>query len=104
MFFEAFPVTFQQQRGWNPGVGGLPFLSLVVGVIIGGALIAYITRTRFARKLKETGHLVPEERLIPMVVGGAFLPIGLFWFAWTSSPAISPWPQVRIVSNRACKC
>jgi hypothetical protein len=29
-----------------------------------------------------------------MIVGAIALPIGLFWFAWTSSPNISPWPQI----------
>lgn len=29
-----------------------------------------------------------------MMMGGIILPIGLFWFAWTSNPAITPWPQI----------
>ena len=29
-----------------------------------------------------------------MMLGSAALPIGLFWFAWTSFPTISPWPQI----------
>lgn len=29
-----------------------------------------------------------------MMIGGALLPIGLFWFAWTSSPDIIWVPQV----------
>lgn len=93
-FFEVFPVSFQEQRGYNLGVGSLPFLSILVGVVIGCLIITYTTRTRFARKMRETGQVVPEERLIPMIIGGAALPIGMFWFAWTSSPNISPWPQI----------
>lgn len=53
-----------------------------------------MTKTRFARKLEENGHIIPEERLLPMIIGGAFLPIGMFWFAWTSNPNITPWPQI----------
>ena len=94
LFFEAYPISFQEQRGWNGGVGALPFLGITIGVIGGGALIIYMTKTRFARKLKKIGHVVPEERLPPMMVGGIVLPIGLFWFAWTSSPHISWVPQV----------
>ncbi|WPH03095.1 putative mfs multidrug protein [Acrodontium crateriforme] len=92
--FEAFPISFQEQRGWNGGVGALPFISLMVGVILGLIVTGYLTKTRFARKLKQEGRVVPEERLIPMIIGGAALPIGLFWFGWTSSPGISPWPQI----------
>jgi len=94
LFFEAYPVTFQEDRGWSPGIGSLPFLSLTIGVIIGASIIIYTSKTRYARKLKETGHVVPEERLIPMMLGGITLPIGLFWFAWTSNPSINPWPQI----------
>lgn len=75
-------------------MGSLPFLSVLVGVICGCLIISFLTKTRFARKLEENGHIVPEERLLPMIIGGAFLPIGMFWFAWTSSPNITPWPQI----------
>jgi len=94
LLFEAFPISFQEQRGWNNGVGALPFLSITVGVIIGVTIITWVTKTRFARKLKKHGKVVPEERLPPMIVGAALLPIGLFWFAWTSSPDITWVPQV----------
>lgn len=61
---------------------------------MGCCFISYMTLTRYARKLKEQGKIAPEERLIPMMIGGGVLPAGLFWFAWTSSPHISPWPQI----------
>jgi len=92
--FEAYPIAFQEHRGWNAGVGALPFAAIIVGVAFGSCFIAYFTKTRFARKIEETGDVVPEERMIPMIVGGALLPIGMFWFAWTSNPNIIWVPQV----------
>ncbi|MCJ1402433.1 Citrinin biosynthesis cluster MFS transporter mrr1 [Xylographa trunciseda] len=94
LFFEAYPISFQEQRGWNAGVGALPFLGITVGVILGVIVITIVTKTRFARKLKKHGKVIPEERLPPMILGGAILPAGLFWFAWTSSPDITWVPQV----------
>lgn len=94
LFFEAYPIAFQQQRGWNLGVGALPFLSITIGVIFGAIFVSYLTKTRFARKMKQQGRVVPEERLPPMVLGAVMLPIGLFWFAWTASPHITWVPQV----------
>ncbi|MCJ1248048.1 hypothetical protein MMC30_005263 [Trapelia coarctata] len=94
LLFEAFPISFQVQRGWSNGVGALPFLSITIGVIIGVIIISWVTKTRFARKLKKHGKVIPEERLPPMIVGAALLPAGLFWFAWTSSPEITWVPQV----------
>ena len=94
LFFEAYPIAFVEIRGNNLGVGSLPFLGITVGVVIGASLIAYITKTRFARKLAQNGKVEPEERLIPMFIGSILFPIGLFWFAWTSSPNITTWPQI----------
>ncbi|KAF2723957.1 MFS general substrate transporter [Polychaeton citri CBS 116435] len=94
LFFEVYPISFQEERGWNMGVGALPFISILVGVLCGALFISIMTRTRFQRKTKQAGTIIPEERLIPMIVGGALLPAGLFWFAWTSSPHITPWPQI----------
>lgn len=66
----------------------------MIGVFIGCGIITWVTKTRFARKLRETGHVVPEERLLPMIAGGVLLPAGLFWWAWTSNPHINPWSQI----------
>jgi DHA1 family multidrug resistance protein-like MFS transporter len=94
LFFEAYPISFQEERGWNQGVGALPFLGIMVGVLCGGLTITIITKTRFARKMEKHGRVIPEERLPPMILGSIILPIGLFWFAWTSSPHITWVPQV----------
>lgn len=95
LFFEAYPISFQEERGWNAGVGALPFIGITLGVVLGVAIITYTSNTRFKRKMEENGGKpVPEERLIPMIVGAFLLPIGLFWFAWTSNPNIHWAPQV----------
>lgn len=73
----------------------MPFLSITIGVIIGVSIITYSSNTRFKRKLEANGgRPVPEERLVPMIIGAILLPVGLFWFAWTSDPHISWVPQV----------
>ncbi len=94
LFFEAYPISFQEERGWNDGVGALPFIGIMIGINLGGISIAVVTKTRFARKFKEHGRVVPEERLPPMIAGAFILPVGLFWFAWTSNPNITWVPQV----------
>lgn len=82
LLFEAYPVSFQEQRGWNAGIGSLPFLPFLVGIALGAAGIAYSTKTNFTRAYVKYGKTVPEERLPPMIVGAIILPIGLFWYAW----------------------
>lgn len=92
LFFTAFPISFQQDRGWGEGHGGLPFLSVTIGVIIGGLLNAHHSRTSFAAALAASTS-TPETRLPPMILGGFLLPPGLFWWAWASK-VNSPWPQI----------
>lgn len=50
--------------------------------------------TTLRKKFTKNGKVEPEDRLPPMIAGAFLLPIGLFWFAWTSSPTSNPWPQI----------
>lgn len=90
----AYPIAFEELRGWNLGVGALPFIAILVGVLLACVFIIIFTKTRFKRVMEQAGHVVPEERLIPMMVGGVLLPAGMFWFGWTSSPHITWVPEV----------
>lgn len=78
--FSAYSIAFQQLRGWSDGVGALPFIVILVGVLVGVIIIIIYSETRFR-------HIVSGERLTPMMVSGVFLPIGIFWFGWTSEPS-----------------
>lgn len=37
---------------------------------------------------KNPGKARPEGRLVPAMIGSVFLPVGLFWFAWTTYPSV----------------
>lgn len=62
--------------------------------MLGAFYVTHYTFTILRAKASENGKLEPEDRLPPMIVGAASLTIGLFWFAWTSSPSINAWPQI----------
>ena len=66
-------------------MGKLPFIAVLIGVLIGCGITIDFTK-RFQQILEETGHCDTRGTLIPMTIGGVFLPIGMFWFGWTSSP------------------
>lgn len=83
MMFAAFPIIFEVNKGWSPGFSGLAFLGILVGMVfaIGYAMWDNVRYTRIANA---TDGLVPAEARLPgAIVGSIFLPIGLFWFAWT---------------------
>ncbi|KDQ54290.1 hypothetical protein JAAARDRAFT_182267 [Jaapia argillacea MUCL 33604] len=86
--FTAFPIVFQVERGWKPGIGGLAFIGIGVGMLL-GALTVFLWNKRYVRQAKEHGGVAPPElRLEMSLLGGILLPIGLFWFAWTTYPNI----------------
>ncbi|KAF7595864.1 hypothetical protein BBP40_004357 [Aspergillus hancockii] len=88
MLFAAYPIVFQEVRGWSEGIGGLAFMGILVGMIIAVAC-TFPDNFRYAKLCEQTtGRLAPEIRLPPSIVGGIALPIGLFWFAWTNYPTI----------------
>ncbi|CAI7600327.1 unnamed protein product [Penicillium bialowiezense] len=91
--FVAYPISFQEERGWDNGVGALPFIAIICGVFVGCLIIVAFSVTRYRNIIRRTGSVNPEERLIPMAIGGVFLPMGMFWFGWTSNPHITWVPQ-----------
>ncbi|CAG7931387.1 unnamed protein product [Penicillium olsonii] len=90
MLFDAFPIIFQNIRGWGEGVGSLPFLAVMIGMMLAVGLNMYDNK-RYVRIHKaHDGFAPPEARLPPTMWGGLAIPVGLFWFAWTNSGSI-PW-------------
>ncbi|KAI0779744.1 MFS general substrate transporter [Fomes fomentarius] len=87
-FFAAYPIVFQQHRHFSEGQGGLAFLAIGVGNMIG--LSFSPVQNKLYRRLmdRNDGMTIPEGRLYLPMVGGVFLPVSLFWFAWTSKPSI----------------
>ncbi|RMZ71909.1 MFS multidrug transporter [Pyrenophora seminiperda CCB06] len=89
LLFAAYPIVFQQVRGWPQGVASLPFLAIIAGIMISLVYVALVDQKRYARVVRQcNGAAPPEARLPPAMLGAAALPIGLFWFAWTNAPEL----------------
>ncbi|KAH7360570.1 major facilitator superfamily domain-containing protein [Rhexocercosporidium sp. MPI-PUGE-AT-0058] len=88
MMFGAFPIVYQQQRGWSAGIGGLSFIGVAVGMIIAVCYSIFDNKRYVKIEAKHNGNAPPEARLPPALIGSIALPIGLFWFAWTNYPSI----------------
>ncbi|KAG5660264.1 hypothetical protein KAF25_003786 [Fusarium avenaceum] len=87
MLFGAFPIVYQQQRGWNAGVGGLAFLGIMVGMLLAIAYTIPMNKRYVKIEAENGGFAPPEARLPSCLIGSVCLPIGLFWFAWTNGPS-----------------
>lgn len=92
--FFAFPYSFVHERGWDPRTGTLPFLSILTSVVVSSFGVAVYSKRYYRPRLQARGSVLPEDRLPLVMLGSIILPIGLFLFAWTSSPKISPVPQI----------
>ncbi|KAH7134559.1 major facilitator superfamily domain-containing protein [Dactylonectria estremocensis] len=88
MLFAAFPIVYQQNRGWNQGVGGLSFLGIMIGMLFAIAYTIPANKRYIKIEQEHGGFAPPEARLYAAMIGSIALPIGLFWFAWTNSPSI----------------
>lgn len=90
-FFAAFPYVFSKVYRFDLVGSGLLFISIVVGCLLGALTVVlcdvFLYRQRASKFLGQ--HVPPEYRLYPAMIGSICLPIGLFWFGWTSRATIS---------------
>ena len=87
-FFEAFPLVYIGEYGFNVGELGIVFTCISVGCILG--ITIYVSYLWFYLEpdIKKHGLRVQEHRLVPALFAVWLLPIGLFWFGWTARPSI----------------
>jgi len=101
LFFQAYPIIFQDIHGLNPGEGSLAFVAVAIGSIIGclGSQYWDYRRQRPKETSVEEGEydqpLPTGERLrLPItMIAGPFFIIAYFWLGWTSyqsMPVIVP--------------
>jgi len=117
--FEAFPTrVFGPERGFNVQMSGLSFLGIGIGMIVSTLSQPYWIRLykerripfweprlreeaareeEARRKMSEQGEdpgprdePEPESRLLMGMAGAVLVPLGLFWFAFTTPHQI-PW-------------
>lgn len=98
-FFEAYPIIFRGIYEMGVGPSGLPFIGVGVGLIFGVLCYIVFDHIKFfpknpdgtRGKFDEEGKPVwdaPESRLVVAEVGAIFLPIALFWLAWTARKSV----------------
>ena len=84
MFFVAYPIVFQEGKGYTAGTTGLMFIPLAVGVALSAVCSPAVNNHYLKMVRKHNGKPPAEVRLIPMMLSCWLIPIGLFIFAWTS--------------------
>ncbi|KAL9580453.1 MAG: hypothetical protein Q9212_004486 [Teloschistes hypoglaucus] len=83
--FSSVPLVFTTNHGFNIEQSGAVFASMCVGALLSTALSIYQEKIAIRYgKISST----PEGRLYFSCIESALMPIGLFWFGWTSFPHI----------------
>lgn len=91
MQLGAIPIIFGEIRGWNLFVSELPFLSILVGAMLGCAANVY-NQTLYNKAYHAAGNrAVPEKRLPPMMVGSVLFSGGQFLVGWTGARTEIHW-------------
>ncbi|TWU73588.1 hypothetical protein ED733_004959 [Metarhizium rileyi] len=85
--FTAYPFVFMQTRHWDADKASLSFLGIGAGMVIATAASPFINRV-YNRYTKKWGEPRPEARLPHLILLSWLIPIGLFWFAWTSAQSV----------------
>lgn len=94
LFFGAFTLIFEHNHHFTLSQVGLCFLGICTGMILGVCTdpIWHKNYQRLVRNREaaggEPGGSEPEFRLPPAIFGAVLVPIGLFWFGWTTYSSI----------------
>ncbi|KAL2829134.1 major facilitator superfamily domain-containing protein [Aspergillus pseudoustus] len=80
--YQMIPYAFRL-RGWSVPHASLPFLAVILGVLAAWGIVSAYTILHWRPKLKRLGSTTPEDRLPPMILGGAMLVPSLLWFGWS---------------------
>ncbi|KAI1762806.1 fluconazole resistance protein 1 [Hypoxylon sp. FL1150] len=84
LIFTTFTTVFEGQYGFSSGASGLSYLGLGVGFIAGLVFTGIVSDRLTAQMTRGNGMLKPEYRLAPLATGVLSVPIGLFWYGWTT--------------------
>ncbi|KAK9242486.1 major facilitator superfamily domain-containing protein [Lipomyces tetrasporus] len=85
--FEAFPLVYKFNHGFETQYLGLTFIGLMIGQIL--AIISEPWWKKLYMQLSQKhGAAQPEFRLPQAVLGSILCPIGLFWFAFTTMKSV----------------
>ncbi|KIX97722.1 uncharacterized protein Z520_06500 [Fonsecaea multimorphosa CBS 102226] len=88
MTFSVIPLVFQTRHNFNVEQSGGVFAAIAIGSILATVLSIY--QEKLAKMRWPKLNSSPEGRLYFPCLEGALLPIGLFWFGWTT-PSSIPW-------------
>ncbi|KAF3808242.1 Transporter mfs1 [Colletotrichum gloeosporioides] len=88
-FFEVFPIVYTNLYRMTTGEVGIVFLCILVACILGAGFYFIFLKFYMIPRMRLSKSVVEQEtRLLPTLAASFGPTVGLFVFAWTSSPRI----------------
>lgn len=84
LLFTTFPTVFEELYGWSEGSIGLAYLGSGIGFFTGLILVGTTNDRLVDRLTKKYGVRKPEYRMKVMMFFTPLVPIGLFWYGWST--------------------
>jgi len=89
LLFTTFTFVFIGSYGFTDSNVGLVYIGTGIGMLLGLAVLGATSDPLMKRlTAKHGGGMKPEYRLPPLIVGGCFLPVGLFLYGWTAEKKV----------------
>ncbi|ESK95480.1 benomyl methotrexate resistance protein [Moniliophthora roreri MCA 2997] len=88
LWFEAFPLVFNEIYHMNLGVGSLPFLGFVVSGSATYTAYCLYLKYYLHPRLDKNPDLPPEIRLYIGLIASIFIPVSLLIFGWASRASV----------------
>jgi hypothetical protein len=99
LIFSTITIVFEEKYHFSPGVVGLSFIGIGVGMFSGLLAFGAVSDNQVNKRaaaaaaaaaasgerggVGTAGELKPEYRLYPMIHAAFAIPIGLFWYGWS---------------------
>ncbi|KAJ5163045.1 Major facilitator superfamily domain general substrate transporter [Penicillium coprophilum] len=94
-FIAGYVSIYQKANNFSPTSTALAFLAIEVGVILSGLTLPIsmwlLRREIYLSRARGQQRPDPEISLYMAMFGAPFIPISLFWMAWTARLSISFW-------------
>ncbi|KAH8691208.1 major facilitator superfamily domain-containing protein [Talaromyces proteolyticus] len=82
ILFTSFAFIFQQRYGFGEGTTGLLYFGIGIGMLAALVWMSRYSDRIFAQKERQTGKSKAEFRLIPLLYGTFFIPVGYIIYGW----------------------
>jgi Major Facilitator Superfamily len=86
LFFSSIPLVFTTNHSFTISESGAVFSAISIGAII--ATLSCLWATSLLQKYYPEHMATPEGRLYYACFASVCMPIGMFWFGWTSYSSI----------------